>query len=166
MSTTRSWPGALLCTAVLVFFGSVAPQAWSQQTVYKCANSYSQVPCPGAQVVDVQDKRTEEQRKQMQARTERTADLAETMQRQRLAQDGQETGIKPPPRPRVPLPVMPTPPTPLSPDAASDASAGNKPFIAQKPKLARPQRPDGFKAIAPKPGRAVEEALERREKRK
>jgi hypothetical protein len=57
------------------------------QTVYKCGNTYSQVACPEAQTIQIEDRRTPEQKQQTDAATQRDAILAQSLEKERLAQE-------------------------------------------------------------------------------
>lgn len=63
--------------------------AWQvqAQTIYRCGNSYSQAPCPGAVPLDLSDPRLPEQKKQTDAAAINDARLANTMERERLAEE-------------------------------------------------------------------------------
>jgi hypothetical protein len=51
------------------------------QTVYKGGNSYSQVACPEAQTVQVEDRRDPEQKQHADAATLRALGLAKTLKK-------------------------------------------------------------------------------------
>jgi len=57
------------------------------QPVYRCGNTYSQFPCPGAIPMDLADARKPEQKAQTQAATLTDARLAKTMEQERLAEE-------------------------------------------------------------------------------
>ena len=57
------------------------------QNAYRCGNSYSQTPCPGAVSVDISDPRSREQKAQAAEIAQREQKLAETMERSRLDQE-------------------------------------------------------------------------------
>jgi len=57
------------------------------QNVYKCGDSYSQTPCPGAKLIETQDSRQPEQKKQTDSATHNSAKLAQELQKERLAQE-------------------------------------------------------------------------------
>ena len=67
------------------------------QTVYKCGNTYSQVPCPGGVVVDVTDKRTSAQKAQTDLATGRDARTADAMEKARLQQEKIDLAANTPP---------------------------------------------------------------------
>lgn len=78
----------LLSHLIAAVFLILALPAHSQ-TVYRCGNSYSQIPCPGGNAVDASDSRTPEQRKAHEASVrheKRSADrLENTRQREEAA---------------------------------------------------------------------------------
>ncbi|MCM2297319.1 hypothetical protein [Rhodoferax sp.] len=57
------------------------------QTIYRCGNFYSQVPCPGAEPLQLSDPRQPEQKQQTDAASEQTARLAQTMAQTRIAEE-------------------------------------------------------------------------------
>lgn len=59
----------------------------SATTVYKCANSYSQTPCPEGQAITINDQRSAAQKQQAQAASRQDAKLANTMEKDRLSQE-------------------------------------------------------------------------------
>ncbi|MEY4884417.1 MAG: hypothetical protein RIS34_2271 [Pseudomonadota bacterium] len=60
------------------------------QNVFKCGDSYSQTPCPGAALIDANDNRTGTQKAQADTATVRTAKLADQMEKDRLAQEARD----------------------------------------------------------------------------
>ncbi|MDP3700481.1 MAG: hypothetical protein Q8R72_06205 [Hylemonella sp.] len=54
------------------------------QKVYRCGNSYSQVPCPDGQAIDAADSRTPEQRKAHDASVRHEKRNADTLEKTRL----------------------------------------------------------------------------------
>ncbi len=54
------------------------------QPVYRCANSYSQIPCAGGLAVDVEDSRSPTQKAQSDAATVQAMRLANEMEKTRL----------------------------------------------------------------------------------
>lgn len=57
------------------------------QTIYRCGNSYSQSPCPGAASLDVADTRTAAQKAEADAATAAAARSAAIMEKERLARE-------------------------------------------------------------------------------
>ncbi len=101
------------------------------QNIYKCADGYSQQPCPGGTLVQAADERTQAQKAQTDAATRRDARTANAMEKSRLAQEGQAVpGYTPPPR-------FEAPGNSAAPDTAS------------RPKTAKPVQPQTFTAVVP-----------------
>ena len=71
---------------VLIAIYALSTGATAQIT-YKCGDSYSQTPCPGAVVIDIADDRTAEQKLQADLATGRDARIAEAMRKARLDQE-------------------------------------------------------------------------------
>ncbi|HSO44628.1 MAG TPA: hypothetical protein VLQ47_03825 [Rhodoferax sp.] len=63
--------------------------AWQvyAQTIYRCGNTYSHDPCPGAVPMDLSDARLPEQKKQTDAAALNDARLANIMEQERLAEE-------------------------------------------------------------------------------
>lgn len=61
--------------------------AGTAQTVYRCGNYYSQKPCAGATEIDTSDPRTPAQAAEAAAAAKRSARAADTMEKDRLAQE-------------------------------------------------------------------------------
>ncbi len=57
------------------------------QTIYKCGNSYSQVPCPGASALNLNDAREPAQKLQTDDATRRDAKLAKELVQNRTTQE-------------------------------------------------------------------------------
>jgi uncharacterized lipoprotein YajG len=81
--------GVLLAALTLTGTAGAAPQK-----VFRCGpdgRTYSQTPCKegSSVVVDANDKRTAEQRKDAEAAVKREAEMAEKMRRDRLAQEAE-----------------------------------------------------------------------------
>lgn len=66
------------------------------QITYKCGDSYSQTPCPGAVVIDTADNRTAEQKLQADSATGRDARIAAAMQKTRLEQEKRDLAANKP----------------------------------------------------------------------
>jgi hypothetical protein len=75
--------------SIALFFivGSACLQGLLAQTVYKCGNTYSQVPCPNATPVNAEDARAPEQKQQADAITQRELKHAKSLEQARLAQE-------------------------------------------------------------------------------
>jgi len=57
------------------------------QTIYRCGSAYSQIRCPGASPMEFNDARLPEQKLQTEAAALNDARLANTMERERLAEE-------------------------------------------------------------------------------
>lgn len=83
-------------SALIFTVGGVFSYGLQAQTVYKCGNTYSQVACPDAKTVQVDDKREPEQKQQTDAATQRDAKLAKSLEIERLAQQKKaQPAVKP-----------------------------------------------------------------------
>jgi len=67
------------------------------QKIYKCADSYSQFPCPDGIVVNTLDPRSRAQKEQTDLATRRDANTAEAMEKARLAQEKKDLAANLPP---------------------------------------------------------------------
>lgn len=70
-----------LITTCLISAGSIA------QITYKCGTSYSQAPCPGGTVVNTNDPRSSDQKRQTDLATLRDAKVANAMETSRLKKE-------------------------------------------------------------------------------
>ena len=85
----------VMLAACLVTGGAMA------QTVYKCGNTYSQLPCPNAGVINA-DARSRAQKVQADQATARDARLASAMEKARLQQEKADLAANtPPPKPAI-----------------------------------------------------------------
>lgn len=57
------------------------------QTIYRCGSAYSQIPCPGAVPMELNDARLPEQKLQTEAAALNDARLANIMEQERLAEE-------------------------------------------------------------------------------
>ncbi|MGZ5195929.1 MAG: hypothetical protein ACXWJM_15150 [Ramlibacter sp.] len=72
------------------------------QTVYRCGDTYVQKPCPGGKAVDVDDSRSASQRTDTLDATKRTAQAADAMQKERLAEEAKAAqALLPPEKPEA-----------------------------------------------------------------
>ena len=86
----------------IFFIAACALSPWaSAQNAYKCGNTYSQTPCPGAVPVAVDDSRTSAQQKQTDAATAMTSKTAGTLEKDRLAQEKRDLAANKPTAPVV-----------------------------------------------------------------
>ena len=121
----------------------LAATATSAQTVYRCANSYSQTPCAGALTIAVDDSRSPAQKAQTDAATVQTQRLAGQLERERLALEKSARGAKPPAPLAKPADHGKTSRKPTTP---ADASANRQPAGASSKK--KKKDPEFFTASA------------------
>ncbi len=76
--------------ALLPLTLSAAAMAASAQVTYRCGNSYSQSPCPGAIEVDTRDTRTSAQKAQTDMATQRDTRTANALEKARLLQESKD----------------------------------------------------------------------------
>jgi hypothetical protein len=67
------------------------------QRIYKCADAYSQLPCPDGTVVNAVDQRTNAQKTQTESAVRRDARIADAMEKARLAQEKKDLAANTPP---------------------------------------------------------------------
>jgi len=77
----------LIRKAMVFIAAGILATAAAAQKVYKCADSYSQLPCPDGVVVDTVDPRTSAQKAQTDLAARRDAQTADAMEKARLAQE-------------------------------------------------------------------------------
>jgi hypothetical protein len=73
--------------AFFMLAGMVVSVALQAQGIYRCGNSYSQAPCPGAEPLQLEDARQPDQKQQSDAAAAQTARLAQSMERTRIAEE-------------------------------------------------------------------------------
>ena len=73
----------------VIFFAATGSFAsgHSGELVYKCANHYSQQPCPGAVVLDVGDPRSNDEKQQAERRIRQESKTAQTLEKTRLLKE-------------------------------------------------------------------------------
>ena len=109
----------------------VAPAA--AQGIYRCGDSYSQQPCAGGTMVEVQDERSAVQRSQTSLAAERDAKTADAMEKARVKEEAK--------------PVSAYIPAKVEPLAQAPENTGNLPAASKA------KKPAYFTAVAPrKPG--------------
>ena len=127
-AVARAW------AVLAVFAGAAAVQAQpADAPVYRCGNSYSAKPCPGATVVDAADPRSPAQQQAARQASQRDAALARQMTAQRQAAERQDR----------PLPAANVGPVAA---ARAPAAAASKPNSSQ----AKKKRASGAKPPATK----------------
>lgn len=132
------------CAALLLALSALWLPAHAQN-VYRCGESYSNTPCPGATVVPTDDPRSPAQRAQTDAATRRDARSAQVMEHERLKQEGK-----------------PVPATILAPAAGNEPTAPVQDRTISK---AKAKKPELFTAVAPKkPGDADAKKTKKKKK--
>ncbi len=81
--------------AILIIAGSLST-GLNAQTTYRCGNSYSQMPCTGAVVINASDVRSSAQKKQTDEATAQDAKTADSMERARLQKEQQDLSANTP----------------------------------------------------------------------
>lgn len=121
------------CAVLVIFFGAGLGSASAQTAVYKCANQYSDTPCPQAVAVKADDARSSTQKSQADAATKRTAAAGKELEKKRLAENALaakaapiQRASKPPPKPQKAPPVALKKPK-LQTKEKSDAFVGQVP---------------------------------------
>jgi hypothetical protein len=129
--------------ALLLALCALAAPAQAQ-TVYRCGESYSNQPCPGATAIAVDDPRSAAQRAQTDAATQRDARSAQLLETERLRQEG-----KPAPATILASPAKPAP-------AAADKKLAG----------AKPKKPAHFTAASPRKPGETSAAKKKKKKKK
>lgn len=73
--------------AFFMVAGVVLSAGLQAQGIYRCGNAYSQVPCPGAEPLQLNDARQPEQKQQTDAAAAQAARLAQDMEKTRIAEE-------------------------------------------------------------------------------
>ncbi|MBT3067819.1 hypothetical protein [Rhodoferax sp. U11-2br] len=134
---TKRWSIALIVIATSAF------STWARaENIYKCGTSYSQSPCPGGKLLDVNDNRDPQQKKLKDDITQRDAELARDMEKDRLAKEKAMRATE------VKRALTPTPPTQVvvvreepvlvHPKRLKHKTAKQLGFVAEVPEARRP----------------------------
>lgn len=123
---------------LLIFFCAGLENASAQTDVYKCANQYSDTPCPHAISVKADDARSSTQQSQADASTKRTAAAGKELEKKRLAQNAKAAKAAPAQRTSKTLPEPKN--TPL--------------VVLKKPKLQTKEKSDAFVGQVPQDKKA------------
>ena len=78
---------------LLLLVSAVGPAR--AEAIYRCGTQYSHRPCPGAQVLDLQDDRSDEQRREGHEAAAQQAALAERLTREREQREQREARQRP-----------------------------------------------------------------------
>jgi hypothetical protein len=126
------------CAVLVVFFFAGLGSASAQTPVYKCANQYSDTPCPQAVEVKADDARSSTQKSQADAYTKRTAASGKELEKKRLAENAITAKAAPPQR------TSKTRPEPKK-----------EPLVVlKKPKLQTKEKSDAFVSQVPQAKKA------------
>lgn len=108
------------------------------QSIYRCGNTYSQTPCPGAEPLQLNDPRQPEQKQQTDAAAGQAARLAQTMEQTRIAEEK---------RLLVGRQSMPS----TAPEKSASGSASTASTTTLTPKRVQPKhkKPEAFIAEVP-----------------
>jgi len=98
------------------------------QTIYRCGNAYSQLPCPGAVPLELNDARLPEQKLQTDAAAITDARLANAMAQQRLAEEQRQLAINQP----LPQGTASAPAKPLAKAIGTKKQKQKKPKVKKK----------------------------------
>jgi hypothetical protein len=123
---------------LVIFFGAGLGSASAQTAVYKCANQYSDTPCPQAVAVKADDARSSTQQSQADASTKRTAAAGKELEKKRLAENAIATKAAPPQRTSKTLPEPKKEPL----------------VVLKKPKLQTKEKSDAFVSQVPQAKKA------------
>ena len=120
------------------FFVASLGSASAQTAVYKCANQYSDTPCPKAVEVKADDARSSTQKSQADAYTKRTAATGKELEKKRLAENAIAVRAAPPQRASKTLP-----------------EAKKEPLVLlKKPKFQTKEKSDAFVGQVPQAKKA------------
>ena len=126
------------CAVLVVFFFAGLGSASAQTPVYKCANQYSDTPCPQAVEVKADDARSSTQKSQADAYTKRTAASGKELEKKRLAENAMAAKAASPQR------ISKTRPEPKK-----------EPLVVlKKPKLQTKEKSDAFVSQVPQAKKA------------
>lgn len=73
--------------AFFMLAGLVFSTGIHAQDIYRCGNTYSQTPCPGAEPMQLKDTRQPDQKQQTDAAAVQAARLAQSMEQARIAEE-------------------------------------------------------------------------------
>jgi hypothetical protein len=111
-------------------------QGLHAQNIYKCGNSYSQTPCTGASTLNLDDARTSAQKQQTDAATRSDTKLAQSLEKNRIAQE-KVTSTRPPAASQAGASAVPRNPvnvvSKITPKRVKSKKYKPKAFIAQVP---------------------------------
>ena len=121
-----------------IFFCAGLGSASAQTAVYKCANQYTDTPCPQAVAVKADDARSSTQKSQADASTKRTAAAGKELEIKRLEKNAKATKTAPAQRASKTLPEPKKEPL----------------VVLKKPKLQTKEKSDAFVGQVPQAKKA------------
>lgn len=129
-------PKRTLYIAMVLISLCAVSQGLQAQNVYKCGGSYSQTPCAGGSTLNIEDARTPAQKQQTDAATRGDAKLAQSLEKDRVAQEKMALARPPVTQPSV-VPEVP--------------QGANNVVSKITPKRIKPKKykPDAFIALVP-----------------
>lgn len=148
---TPSMPPHRLGLAAFLISIFVVSTGLQAQNIYKCGNSYSQTPCPGASTLTLDDARDAAQKQQSDAATRRDRRLAAALEKDRIAQEKNST-TRPPAA--EPVAAVAAPKSDdgvvhkITPKRIGPKHHKPKAFIAEVP--GSEKKPSGKKTVKPK----------------
>jgi len=145
-----------LVTLLLI---AISPYShWARaEKVYKCGSTYSQTPCPGGTLLEVDDTRDPTEKKRMDAQTRRNAELARDMEQSRLANEAALAAE----RAKVAGNAAQRQPERQQ---TKEIVAEPVLVVARKPRLYKPHKPKGFTAVVPGTGHPPVKAPKRKKR--
>ena len=87
--------GRIPSATILIAIAALSTGA-TGQNAYKCGDTYSQLPCPGATIIDAADQRSNAQKVHSDLATARAARTAQAMQQARLQQEKKDLATNTP----------------------------------------------------------------------
>jgi hypothetical protein len=141
----KSFQNAILVIALCAL--STGVQA---QNIYKCGDTYSQTPCPGASTVKTGDSRDQAQKKQTDAATQRDVKTGQLMEKERLAQEKTNLAAS----------------HPIGPVVKPPAGSASQPLTKIKPKRIRPKTNKSEDFVAQVPGTGKKAAAKKANEKK
>jgi hypothetical protein len=101
-------PSHTLKTTFLIAMGGFSV-GMPAQNIHKCGDTYSQMPCPGGDVINTADPRTPAQKIQSDLTTSRNAKAADALEKTRLKQEKMDAAASAPPIPSTSSGIERTP---------------------------------------------------------
>ena len=151
--------------ACAIFVASASTMGATQaQTIYRCGNNYSDIPCAQAVKVPTADLRTPAQKAQTDEATSRSASLAGQLEKARRA-DEADAQQRAQTQALAAAQAAKAVPKPQTSEASKKVKKGGKPNKAvgafaekvSKPTLSKPKKPGGFTVKVPAPAKPTKQ---------